>query len=207
MYAEAKFWNKVARKYARDPIKNMDAYEAGLARVAARLSPSDTVLEIGCGTGTTALRLAEHTAHYTGADISSEMIAIANEKLAESKVDGLEFTVAPANETRFSSETYDAILGFNILHLVDGLEQSLSRAHDLLKPGGLFMTKTPCLGQMNFAIRLLIPVMQFFGKAPFVGIFNSKELETKITTAGFEIVESRAFEGAPNNWFVVARKI
>lgn len=205
MYVEAKFWDRIARKYASDPIKNMTAYEATLERVRARLGAEHRVLEIGCGTGSTALKLAPAVQRYTGADVSGGMIEIAREKLAETPVPGLEFTVSPALETRFEPGSYDAILGFNILHLLQDLPGTLARAKTLLRPGGLLITKTPCLGEMGLHIRLLVPVMQWVGKAPYVGFFDTVTLEAEITRAGFELIESRVFEGASASRYIVAR--
>ncbi|WP_200898716.1 class I SAM-dependent methyltransferase [Candidatus Rhodobacter oscarellae] len=207
MQAEAKFWDRLARKYAASPIKNMTAYEATLARVQARLGADDNVLEMGCGTGTTALRLAGGVAHYTGTDLSSGMIDVAREKLAESWLPNVTFTVAPAVETRFERASYDAVLSFNLLHLLEDVPAALSRAHDLLKPGGLLITKTPCLAQMGLHVRMMVPVMRFFGKAPYVGFFNAAELSLMIERAGFALEESRSFEGAPNALYVVARRL
>ena len=207
MIAEAKFWDRIAPKYAKSPIRNMAAYEATMNSVRSRLSGDDRVLEIGCGTGSTALKLADAVAHITASDISGGMIDIARSKAREAGVGNVEFTVAPAVEARFERECFAAVLGFNILHLVEDLPAAVARAHEVLKPGGLYITKTPCLRQMNPLLRLVIPVMQFFGKAPFVALFKAPDLEALIRQAGFEIVEARAFDGAPNSWFVVAHKV
>src|SRR5690606_31668869 len=76
---DARFWDRAARKYARDPIKDMIGYERTLDRTVQLLRASDVVLELGCGTGTTALKLAPHVARIVAADVSQEMIAIAQE--------------------------------------------------------------------------------------------------------------------------------
>jgi SAM-dependent methyltransferase len=55
---KARFWDRIARRYAADPIADMPGYEATLQRVQGLLSTEQEVLEIGCGTGTTALLLA-----------------------------------------------------------------------------------------------------------------------------------------------------
>ena len=98
------------------------------------------------------------------------------------------------------------MLGFNLLHLVRDLPGAIAHAHGLLKPGGLYITKTACLGNMNPLIRLAVPVMQLIGKAPFVHSLTRDSLEAAIRAGGFEIAEARAFDGAPAAWFVVARK-
>ena len=78
----ARFWDRAARKYAASPIKDMAAYEYTLERTRAYLAPTDHVLELGCGTGTTAVRLAEEVAQYRCTDVSPEMIRIARDKAA-----------------------------------------------------------------------------------------------------------------------------
>jgi len=75
-----RFWNRVAARYAARPLKDVAAYEALLGDVAGRLQPTDTVLEIGCGTGGTAIRLAPRVAHWLATDFSSEMVRIAQAK-------------------------------------------------------------------------------------------------------------------------------
>ena len=77
---KAAFWDRIARKYAADPIADLAGYEATLRRVQDFLSPAYDVLELGCGTGTTALRLAPFTWQMLATDVSAEMIAIAQEK-------------------------------------------------------------------------------------------------------------------------------
>ncbi|HNC98435.1 MAG TPA: ATP-binding cassette domain-containing protein, partial [Myxococcota bacterium] len=49
-----------------DPIADMAGYETTLRRVQGLLSNDQVVLEIGCGTGTTALRLASFTRRLRG---------------------------------------------------------------------------------------------------------------------------------------------
>lgn len=206
--ADAKFWDRVARKYAADPIKDMAGYERTVERTRQLLPPSATVLEIGCGTGTTALRLAPSVTRIAATDVSSEMIAIAREKAAAEACRNVEFYVAPANQAPGADCTYDAVLAFNVLHLLDNRPMTLARVHALLKPGGLFISKTPCLSEMNPLIRLAVPVARLFGKAPTVSFFSASALEADIVNAGFTIVEQgRHGSGRKDaRIFIVARK-
>lgn len=62
MSRAARFWNRFAGRCAARPIKDVAACEALLENVAVRLKPDDRVPEVGCGTGGTAIRLAEGVA-------------------------------------------------------------------------------------------------------------------------------------------------
>ena len=72
MTKAAKFWDKMARKYSRDAIKDMTSYEYTLERTKSYLKPTDRVLELGAGTSSTAMLLAADVAHYQSSDLSSE---------------------------------------------------------------------------------------------------------------------------------------
>lgn len=188
--ADTRFWDRVARKYAAARIRDMPGYERTLDRARELLNGTDTVLEIGCGTGTTALRLAPHVARLVASDVSGEMIAIAREKAAAEGCANVEFVVGPAGEGPWPEHSFDAVLAFNMLHLVTDRAAVLARARRLLKPGGLLVSKTPCLGEMNRLIGLAVPVMQAIGKAPHVAFFKGAALQQEIEAAGFTILES-----------------
>ncbi len=210
MQGAEKFWDKMARRYVQQPIKNMAAYEQTLARTRAHLSPEDRVLELGCGSGMTALRLADAVAQMTASDIAGEMVAIGREKAAEEGVGNVDFVRATPFDDRLESGRYDAVLAFNFLHLMEDTDGTVARVRALLKPGGLFISKTVCLSNAGFFARLLmhllIPVMQFVKKAPYVRFMGTAELEDCIAQAGFELLECRTFDKAPMSRFVVARK-
>lgn len=139
------FWNNIAPGYARQPIKDQARYEATLARARAHLKPSDHVLEIGCGTGTTALLLAPSVAKLHATDISPAMIEIAQAKLENERLEGISFAAGKVEDIAVPGVGYDAVLAFNILHLVGDLPATLKAVHARLKPGGIMVSKTGCL--------------------------------------------------------------
>jgi ubiquinone/menaquinone biosynthesis C-methylase UbiE len=206
--ADARFWDRIARKYAADPIKDMDGYERTLDRTRHYLNGSDAVLELGCGTGTTALKLAPHVSRMVATDLSGEMITIAREKATAQACQNAEFAVATPDRAPWPDGAFDAVLAFNLWHLFVDRAAALAQVHRLLKPGRLFVSKTPCLAEMNPLIRLALPVMQLVGKAPYVAVFSAGELESEIAGAGFTIIE-RARHGSERKdarIFIVARK-
>lgn len=210
--SQARFWDKTARKYAATAIADTEGYERTLARTAELLPSTSRVLEIGCGTGTTALRLAPGVSNYLATDVSPEMIAIGREKAAEAGLLQPFFEVASPEDLAEDSGPFDAILAFNLLHLIRERAETLARLYGFLKPGGLFISKTPCLGDMNpfvsTALRLAVPAMQLVGKAPPVFFFTSATLERDIEAAGFQIVERERHGSEKNDirLYLVARK-
>ena len=209
MTQTAQFWDKLAVKYAAQPIKDTDAYEYTLGRTRSYLTANDHVLEIGGGTGSTALRLAKDVAQMTGTDISAEMTRIATEKAAAEGVQNTVFRVMSAAEAVQLAEDYQVVTGFNILHLTENMEKVLETLSQKLAPGSLLITKTPCLGEPSigvkrFLFRALIPVLRLVGKAPPVRFLSFQELEAAITWAGFDIIESGSHPALSR--FIVARK-
>jgi ubiquinone/menaquinone biosynthesis C-methylase UbiE len=205
---DARFWDRAARKYANDQIKDLAGYERTLECSRGLLRNTDAVLEIGCGTGTTALRLASSVSRITGTDVSTEMIAIARERARAQACQNAEFTVAEAARGPGADGAYNAVLAFNVLHLLADRAASFASIRRLLKPDGLFISKTPCLSEMNPLIRAAVPVMRMIGKAPFVSFFAAPALEAEIVAAGFTIIE-RARHGSSRKdarIFIVARK-
>ncbi|MEF2554589.1 class I SAM-dependent methyltransferase [Aurantimonas sp. A2-1-M11] len=206
---DARFWDRASRRYSKAKISDQGGYERTLERTRALLRPDDRVLELGCGTGSTALRLAAGVQSYLATDISTGMIARAEEKVAASPVPGLAFRTATAESVASEQTAFDVVLGFNYLHLVRDLQDTLRRVHGLLRPGGLFISKTPCLGDMNFLIRsVLLPCMRAVGLAPHVSVQGARDLTRLVDAAGFDILanESHATKGKDTRPFIVARR-
>ena len=205
---QARFWDGVARRYAARPVRDAAAYATTLERTRSHLATTDRVLELGCGTGTTALTLAPDTGHLTGCDISGGMIAIAREKLADHPDVSVEFRQADAFDDAFSPGQFDAVLAFNLLHLLEDRPATLARVRTLLKPGGVFISKTVCLGRNAWHFRALVGALRLVGKAPpNIGFLDVQQLDRAIAAAGFEIVETGNYPEKPPSRFVVARKV
>jgi ubiquinone/menaquinone biosynthesis C-methylase UbiE len=205
---DPRFWDRIARKYAADPIADMGGYEKTLERTRSYLGIGDTVLEFGCGTGSTALRLAPHVARMIATDISSEMITIAREKAEALGCSNVDFRPAPLIDGAVAETGLDAVLAYSVLHLVADRRALLARVRSMLKPGGLFISKTPCLSEMNPLIRVALPLMQLIRKAPYVEFFSGEELEADLVASGFSIVEKgrHATKGKDIRVFLVARR-
>lgn len=206
---KARFWDRIAPKYAAEPIADMAGYETTLQRVQALLPPAADVLEVGCGTGSTAMRLAPFTGRMLATDVAPGMIAIARERLAAQPVPQLGFALADADTPGQGQGAYDVVLAFSMLHLVEDLDHALKLLVQALRPGGLLISKTPCINEMNPLIpRLALPLMQAIGKAPQVLCFDAQQLQVALVRQGLEIVsvERHGTRGKDIRVFIVARK-
>lgn len=208
MIDAAKFWDGVAEKYSKSPIEDMEGYTHTLERTRSYLTRNDQVLELGCGTGSTSLLLAKEVNQITASDISSNMICIGRAKANEQRISNVKFVVANVLDNKIDTKPYDAVMAFNLLHLLENLPEGVSRIHSLLKPDGIFISKTICQFGAGIPLKyrimkLALPLLQLIGKAPYVNFMDAKQLESIIVAGGFKIIET----GNHPTRYIVARKI
>ncbi|NBB99083.1 MAG: methyltransferase domain-containing protein [Alphaproteobacteria bacterium] len=203
---DADFWSKMAPRYARAKIGDKAGYERSLRRIEPLLAGA-RVLELGCGTGLTAMALGPRAHSYHATDIAPGMIAIAQGRLVEQPVPNLSFQVAKAED--FGPGQFDVVFAQNYLHLLRDLPGTLAHIHAILPEGGLLVSKTPVLGQAPFYIRWLVPVLQAMGKAPFLTLVTAADLARALSDAGLtcEPTEWHASRGRDLRAFIVARKV
>lgn len=208
MTADAAFWDRMAERYAKQPVANPDAFEEKIAITKARMSPLDVVLDIGCGTGSLALRLAPSAAHVHGLDVSSEMVRIANAKAEAQRLGNVTFHAGAFDEsfTKFGDSSLDGICAFSILHLVQDRAAALAQIYRLLKPGGFFVSSTVCLGESWVPYRPVITLMRWMGKAPMVKIFDKSTLASEMERTGFSDMRHPQVGAKPIIAFTVASK-
>lgn len=205
MDPSAKFWDRMAQRYSKRPIADEAAYQRKLQVTRDYLRPDMEVLEFGCGTGSTAITHASYVKHIKAIDISSNMIEIARDKADAKKVDNVTFERSAIDELSVVDQSLDAVLGLNVLHLLEDKDAVISKVHRMLKPGGIFVTSTACLGDSMKFFRVIAPIGKFLGLMPLVKVFSSRELQDSLTGAGFEI----AYQWQPGKYkavFIVAKK-
>ncbi|MEL6662252.1 MAG: class I SAM-dependent methyltransferase [Pseudomonadota bacterium] len=202
----ATFWNNIAEGYAKSKIRDERAYEEKLKITQDLFPPNAHVLEIACGTGTTALHHAPHVETYQATDISPRMLEIAREKASAQGITNVLFSEEDIATAAWPADHYDAVLAMSILHLLPDRPAALARIRETLKPGGSFISSTICLGNMSFLFPMLIGAMKLVGKAPkVVDRLRHEDLAAAITEAGF-VVEDHRRMSKGSVAFIVARK-
>lgn len=198
------FWDRSASKYARSPVQDQETYQKKLAITQEYFQPEWSVLEFGCGTGSTALAHAPYVKQLLATDISDQMLEIAKRKAQAAGIENICFQQGTLDSLELKPESFDAVLGLNILHLLENVDMAISRVHEVLKPGGLFVSSTALLTEMSVVWRWLIPVMQLLGLAPYVNYFNQQTLLSLLTYAGFSI--DHQWQPKQGSIFIIARK-
>ena len=205
MDPSAKFWDRIAKRYSKQPIADEAAYQKKLEITREYLRPDMEVLEFGCGTGSTALLHAPYVKHILATDISSKMIEIAQGKADAQNVENVTFRCTAIDTFSLPDQTLDAVLGLNILHLVENKDAVIAKIHKMLKPAGVFVTSTACIADMMRIFRVVVPVGRFLRLIPMVKVFSTKELQDSLTDAGFKI-DYQWQPGKNKAVFMVAKK-
>ena len=208
--SRSKFWDKIAQRYAKDKIKDLESYERKLQTTQEHFTKEMNVLEVGCGTGMTAVIHAPFVKHYHATDISTGMIEIAKKKAKDKEVENISFDVSDISTLPVKDSSKDAVLAMSVLHLLEDTNKGINEIYKKLKTGGLFITSTACLGDKMNYLKVLFPLIKLFslfGYAPStVHFLKKKELLLTIESNNFAIVHE--WQPSPTKaCFVIAKKI
>jgi 2-polyprenyl-3-methyl-5-hydroxy-6-metoxy-1,4-benzoquinol methylase len=203
------FWHMNAKNmdmFAEN--EGLKKFEAGRnEKLETYLPGSDRILDYGCGTGTLSLRFAGRVKEIHGIDFAAGMIEVAQRKAAESRVDNARFMQATIFDERLDKGSYDAVLAWGILHLVDDRKLVVKRIYELLKPGGLVVSATECMAEKKTPITSLLSFLMKIGIFPIsLKYFTVAELEESFSGAGFQIVQKEIMGDNPVSFFIAAKK-
>jgi len=205
MSDSTRFWDRIAERYSKRPVADEAAYQEKLRITRTYFKPDSEVLEFGCGTGSTAISHSPYVRSIHATDISSKMLEIAQGKADREGIENVTFEKSTIEEIRVPDESLNAVLGLSILHLLENKEEAIAKVHRMLKPGGVFITSTPCIGDTMKFFKIIVPVGRFFGLMPLVKVFTNGELDESLIDAGFNI-EHRWQPGKGKAVFIVAKK-
>ena len=118
----------------------------------AGLEVGDRVLDVGAGTGETALLAAERvgpTGHVLATDIAAPMLDIAAEALRRAGRPNVETRLMDARDLDLPSESFDAVISRLTIMLIPDRHRALAEMRRVLKPGGRFAVVVWSTGERN----------------------------------------------------------
>ncbi|MFC4304162.1 class I SAM-dependent methyltransferase [Cohnella boryungensis] len=199
------FWDKTASKYDQLEMKDEQTYINIINRTKTHLKISDIVLDYGCGTGLISNEIAEYVKGIHAIDISSKMIAIAENKAKERNIANINYAHTTIFEERYEKGSFDVVMVFHVLHLLEDVQIVLQRMNELLKPGGLLISATPCVGE-KIVLKNLLWFAGRVGLMPNIRSFKIRNLVETIEEGNFSIVETDCLKKSSQEYFIVARK-
>jgi ubiquinone/menaquinone biosynthesis C-methylase UbiE len=174
-----------------------DAHEKAQRRaitvIQKYLQPGDVVLDYGCGTGRISYAVADRVNKIHGIDFSANMIEKAKRKAEKPERTNIEFSQATIFDPKLKKASFDIILAVGILHLLKNPRKEIQRINDLLKPGGLFLSFTPCMEENHPTIRRISGIAFWLGRigiSPVIRFFRLSELEALIADGKFRIEDT-----------------
>jgi SAM-dependent methyltransferase len=140
--AQVQYWNSAAgEKWVRHQAVMDQQLEVVTDLLLQTAAPQagETVLDIGCGTGATLLRLAGAVGkegHVHGCDVSAPMLALARQRIAAAGVLHVDLVQADAQSHDFAANAFDLLVSrFGVMFFADPTA-AFANLRRSLRPGG-----------------------------------------------------------------------
>jgi len=133
-------WDVVAQndrdRYFSEEWKVIRTERERLFDDLVRVSPGETLLDIGCGSGKECLLALERGAFVTAFDATPEMVEVANQWAEDSGYTLNAYVADATKRINDADATYDKIVCMFVLHHLPDPLAVLREIHRVLKPGG-----------------------------------------------------------------------
>ena len=191
--SEHEYWGKLARTFHGDAlyVVGSDVYQEVRGWLQKQFRDTDTVLELGCGTGYFSEMIADRVKHLTATDLALEMIEQAKKNL--SQFSNVEVKIEDSYATSFEDGVFDALLLVNLLHIVESPIAVLKESHRVLSSDGQIVIVDVTGHGMSLLkkMKLVIRYLRKFGKLPSNNkSFSQDELAAMINEAAFAVEET-----------------
>jgi arsenite methyltransferase len=155
----------------------------------AKLSPGETVLDLGSGGGIDVLLSAKRvgpSGKAYGLDMTDEMLALANENKRKAGAENVEFLKGEIESIPLPDNTVDVIISNCVINLSADKDRVLREAFRVLKPGGRFAV-SDVVTRGAIAPEVRRSVLAWVGC--IAGAMEENEYRRKLSAAGFEQIE------------------
>jgi 2-polyprenyl-3-methyl-5-hydroxy-6-metoxy-1,4-benzoquinol methylase len=201
-----KFWDRTAEYYDKEEKKDELTYLKFIEKAKKYLKVSDIVLDFGCGTGLVCNEIANDVEMIYAIDISSKMIDITRSKVALRKIQNINCIYTTIFDERFKSDSFNVIIIFNVLHLLDDSQKVIQRLNELLKPDGYIISATPCMGEKPL-LNSLFSIGSSIGITPEIKSFKTVEFDNLFIKGNFEIIETDYLKKNSPQYLLIAKKL
>ena len=155
----------------------------------AKLTPGETVLDLGSGGGIDVLLSAKQvgpTGKAYGLDMTDEMLALARENQRKAGVENVEFLKGEIENIPLPDNSVDIVISNCVINLSGDKDRVLREASRVLKPGGRFAVSDVVVrGDVPAEVRRSIELWV----GCIAGALEENEYVHKLAKAGFESID------------------
>lgn len=207
MSRSEKFWDLISKSYAKQAISDKSTYNFKIEKINSELKQSDIVFDYGCGTGSLSIEISSKVKEIHAIDISSKMLDIAKQRINEKGIKNIKLKKSTIDDVEFLAGSYDAVIAVNIFHFIDDVGKDLIRTYEMLKPDGLLITETPCMGEDKKLANKIMYYLSRLGLIPKLNMLTFNRLENLISESGFSIEYKKNLSESPRDYLVLAKKV
>ena len=166
-------------------------WQRRVTMLTRHLKSSDSVLEIGCGTGYFTREIAKTGVTVTAIDISPDLIELA---LKEVNAGNVIFRLANAYDLDFEDNSFDSVIGSSVLHHLE-IEKAIHEFFRVLRPNGTICFTEPNMMNPQIALQKNIPYLKRkLGDSPDETAFFRWSLRRLLRSTGFEEIHIQPFD-------------
>jgi len=176
------FFNNVAKYW--DSLKEEVFGDLDLNRIIkSKISPVETLVDLGCGTGELLFQLQDTASKLLGVDSSPKMLEQARKKLGQSH-QGLNLRLGEMEHLPLSDQEADLAFLNMVLHHLPLPEAGIREVSRVLKKDGLFIIT-------DFAAHDQEEIREKYG-GPWLG-FKKEKIKQWLFDAGFSLKEFQSY--------------
>ncbi len=151
------------------------------------LEPDDLVLDVGCGSGSHALRAAEQCRLVVEFDYDERQLAIGQQLAAERGVENLRLSKASAEDNLpFAGGTFDKVIFLDVLEHLHQRQTALREIRRVLRDDGVMFLAAPNR-ETSWKRRLEAAGLFYYSDPDHKIEYSREELEAELDEGGFRV--------------------
>lgn len=188
-----KTWNTWASRYETLINTTEKSYMALTHKIIETIEYTDSILELGAGTGSLSLSLSPYCREIDAIDYSEHMIRKAWENKSFSRFQNVNFMLSSAEHIQCKDNSYDIVILSNTMHVLDHPQEVMAEIKRVLKPGGRLIAPN-LLHKEKVHSRLIIKALGSMGY-PVVRTFDENSYYRFLEKHGFTLHKNSCING------------
>lgn len=216
-FTVAHVYNRAAAGFDSAPLSFWSHHGARTVE-CLHLSPGESVLDVACGTGSSAIPAAMAVGSagpVTAVDLADGMLDAARTRAGAAGLTNIRFIRADMTSLEFPDNSFDAVICVFGIFFVPDMTAFVQELWRMVKPDGRLAVTSwtngrfePLASAMKDAVRQVRPDLAGAGSEPWHSIGTPRQFERLLVSSGMENVEIELgpYEvkiGSPDDWWTI----